>query len=98
MHIVYGDCDDGDNGNDVKSINEQSLQGPFLCKMCVSVVAVVRIVDTEVDDNAADDVEYDNDDNTNDDVEDQPDTSHHVTRRGQGVLKPGRHLRYLQEM
>ena len=52
MHIVYGDCDDGDNGNDVKSINERSLQGPFLCKMCVSVVAVVRIVDTEVDENA----------------------------------------------
>ena len=73
-------------------INIRSLQEPF----------VLKIADTEEDDNADDDVEYDydvdNDDGTDDDVEDQPNTSHHVTRRGQGVLKPGGHLRYLQEM
>ena len=63
---------------------------------------VLKIADTEEDDNADDDVEHDydvdNDDDTDDDVEDQPNTSHHVTGRGQGVLKPGGHLRYLQEM
>ena len=79
------------------TINEHSLQEPFvLC--CV----VLKIADTEEDENADDDVEHDNDvdndDDTDDAVENQPNTSHHVTRRGQGVLKPGGHLRYLQEM
>ena len=50
-------------------INERSLQEPFVL-YCV----VLKIADTEEDDNADDDVEYDydvdNNDDTDDDVED----------------------------
>ena len=96
--MVYGGHDDDDDGNDVWLHDKWTVPSGALCV----VAGVLKIVDTEEDGNADDDVEHDNDvdndDDTDDGVEDQPNTSHHVTRRGQGVLKPGRHLRYLQEM
>ena len=62
------------------------------------MLKIVGNTDDDVEHDNDVDNDVDNDDDTVDDVDEQPNTSHHVTRRGQGVLKPGRHLRYLQEM